>query len=86
MLTIIQFDVDEYMYVPQEELEETIEKLKHYTIAHEVVVIEDKVYRITWYDYTDETWNEIWCTSEEYEEKLALVLEAKVEYEVTEFN
>ncbi len=87
MLSIIQLiDVDEYMYVTEETLEETTEALKVLNIAYEIIVIEDKVYRITWYDYIDETWNEIWCTQEEYEEKLALVLEAEVEYKVTEFN
>ena len=74
------------MYITQETLEETIEALKVLNIAHEVYIIEDKVYRITWFDYIDENWNEIWCTPEEYEEKMALILEAEVEYKVTEFN
>lgn len=87
MLSIIHLiDLDEYMYITQETLEETIEALKVLNIAHEVYIIENKVYRITWYDYIDENWCEIWCTPEEYEEKLALVLEAEVEYKVTEFN
>lgn len=87
MLSIIHLiDLDEYMYITQETLEETIEALKVLNIAHEVYIIEDKVYRITWFDYIDENWNEIWCTPEEYEEKMALILEAEVEYKVTEFN
>lgn len=87
MLSIIQLiDVDEYMYIPQEDLEETIETLNVLNIAHEVYIIEDKIYRITWYDYIDETWNEIWCRPEEFEEKLALVLEAEVEYVINEYN
>ena len=87
MLSIIHLiDLDEYMYITQETLDETIEALKVLNIAHEVYIIEDKVYRITWFDYIDENWNEIWCTPEEYEEKMALILEAEVEYKVTEFN
>ena len=87
MLSIIHLiDVDEYMYITQEDLEETIEALKVLNIAYEVYIIEDKVYRITWYDDIDEEWNEIWCTSEEYEEKLPKVIEAGVQYKVTEFN
>ena len=87
MLSIIHLiDVDEYMYITQETLEETIEALKVLNIAYEVYIIEDKVYRITWYDDIDEEWNEIWCTSEEYEETLPKVIEAGVEYKVTEFN
>ena len=87
MLSIIHLiDVDEYMYITQETLEETIEALKVLNIAYEVYIIEDKVYRITWYDYIDEEWTDIWCTSEEYEETLPKVIEAGVEYKVTEFN
>jgi hypothetical protein len=87
MLSIIQLiDVDEYMYIPQEDLEETIETLNVLNIAYEVYTVQDKMYRITWYDYIDETWNEIWCTPEKFEEKLALVLEAEVEYVVNEYN
>ena len=87
MLSIIHLiDVDEYMYITQEDLEETIEALKVLNIAYEVYIIEDKVYRITWYNDIDEDWYEIWCTSEEYEETLPKVIEAGVEYKVTEFN
>lgn len=87
MLSIIHLiDVDEYVYITEETLEETIEALKVLNIAYEVYIIEDKVYRITWYDYIDDAWQEIWCTPEEYEEKMALILEAEVEYRVTEFN
>ena len=87
MLSIIHLiDVDEYMYITQETLEETIEALKVLNIAYEVYIIEDKVYRITWYDYIDEEWTDIWCTSDEYEETLPKVIEAGVEYKVTEFN
>ena len=87
MLSIIHLiDVDEYMYITQEDLEETIEALKVLNLAYEVYIIEDKVYRITWFDYIDEEWNEIWCTPEEYEEKITKVIEAGVQYKVTEFN
>lgn len=87
MLSIIHLiDVDEYIYITQETLEETIEALKVLNLAYEVYIIEDKVYRITWYDYIDEEWNEIWCTPEEYEETLPKVIEAGVQYKVTEFN
>ncbi len=87
MLSILHLiDVDEYMYITQEDLEETVETLKYLNVAHEVYVVQEKMYRITWYDYIDEEWDDIWCTPEEYEEKLELVLKAGVEYEVTEFN
>ena len=87
MLSIIHLiDVSEYMYITQEDLKETIETLKYLNVAYEVYIVQDKMYRITWYDYIDEEWNEIWCTPEEYEEKLALIIEAEVEYRVTEFN
>ena len=87
MLSIIHLiDVDEYMYITEETLEETLEALKVLNIAYEVYIIEDKVYRITWYNDIDEDWYEIWCTSEEYEETLPKVIEAGVEYKVTEFN
>ena len=87
MLSIIHLiDVDEYMYITEETLEETLEALKVLNITYEVYIIEDKVYRITWYNPLDEEWNEIWCTPEEYEEKIPKVIEAGVQYKVTEFN
>ena len=87
MLSILHLiDVSEYMYITQEDLEETIETLKYLNIAYEVYIVQDKVYRITWYDYIDEEWTDIWCTSDEYEETLPKVIEAGVEYKVTEFN
>ena len=87
MLSILHLiDVDEYMYITQEDLEETIETLKYLNIAYEIYIVQDKVYRITWYDYIDEEWTDIWCTSDEYEETLPKIIKAGVEYEVTEFN
>jgi hypothetical protein len=87
MLTILHLiDVDEYAYIAQEELEETIEALKVLNIAYEEYIVQDKVYRITWYDYIDEEWKDIWCIPEEYEETLQKIIEAEVEYKVTEFN
>lgn len=87
MLSILHLiDVSEYMYITQKDLEETIETLKYLNIAYEVYIVQDKMYRITWYDYIDEKWSDIWCTSEEYEEKLSMIIEAEVEYEITEYN
>lgn len=87
MLSIIHLiDVDEYMYITEETLEETLEALKVLNITYEVYIIEDKVYRITWYNDIDEDWYEIWCTPEEYEEKITKVIEAGVQYKITEFN
>jgi hypothetical protein len=87
MLSILHLiDVSEYMYITQEDLEETIKTLKYLNVAYEVYIVQDKMYRITWYDYIDEEWTDIWCTSDEYEETLPKVIEAGVEYEVTEFN
>ena len=87
MLLILHLvDVDEYMYIAQEDLESTKDALRCLNIAFEVYEVKDKMYRITWYDYIDEEWTDIWCTSEEYEETLPKVIEAGVEYKVTEFN
>ena len=87
MLSIIHLiDVSEYMYITQEDLKETIETLKYLNVAYEVYIVQDKMYRITWYDYIDEEWTDIWCTPEEYEENLPKVIEAGVQYKITEFN
>lgn len=87
MLSVLHLiDVSEYMYITQEDLEETIETLKYLNVAYEVYIVQDKMYRITWYDYIDEEWTDIWCTPEEYEEKLPKVIEAGVQYKITEFN
>lgn len=79
-------DVSEYMYITQEDLEETIEALKYLNIAYEIYVVQDKMYRITWYDYIDEEWTDIWCYEEEFEEQMNMIKEAEVEYEVEEYN
>ena len=87
MLFILHLvDVDEYMYITQEDLESTKDALRCLNIAFEVYEVHDKMYRITWHDYIDEEWTDIWCTSDEYEETLPKVIEAGVEYEVTEYN
>ena len=87
MLFILHLvDVDEYMYITQEDLESTKDALRCLNIAFEVYEVKDKMYRITWYDYIDEEWTDIWCTSDEYEETLPKVIEAGVKYKVTEYN
>lgn len=87
MLFILHLvDVSEYMYITQEDLESTKDALRCLNIAFEVYEVQDKMYRITWHDYIDEEWTDIWCTEEEYEEQMNLVKEAEVEYEVTEYN
>ena len=87
MLFILHLvDVSEYMYITQEDLESTKDALRCLILAFEVFEVKDKMYRITWHDYIDEEWTDIWCTEEEYEEILPKVIEAGVEYKVTEYN
>lgn len=86
LLALQLIDTDEYMYMTQEELESTKDALRYLNIAFEVYEIKDKMYRITWHDYIDEEWIDIWCTEEEYEEQMNMIKEAEVEYEVTEYN
>jgi hypothetical protein len=44
------------------------------------------MYRITWYDYIDEEWKDIWCTKDDYPNMLKEVMFAQVEYTVREYN
>ncbi len=86
LLTLHLIELDEYMYITQGELESTKDALRYLNIAFEVYVVEDKMYRITWYDYIDEEWTDIWCNEEEFEEQMNIVKKAEVEYRVETYN
>lgn len=87
MLIMIHLtDVNEYMYATAEEYLELYDTLNYMNIKHDDCVIDDKVYRITWYNHIDEEWQDIWCSEETFDEELKAITDAEVEFRVTEYN
>ena len=56
------------------------------SVKYTVIVVEDKMYAIHWFDYIDDEWNIIWCTKDEFERNLEDVKNAEVEYYIEEYN
>lgn len=74
------------MYFNESEYLEAKKGLDYLGIKYNAVVIDEKMYRIQWYDYIDEEWCDIWCTEEDVMEKLEIVKTAEVKYSVIEYN
>ena len=77
---------DECIYCDIEEYREICESLNYLGIEHTDYFVEEKIYRITWYDDIDEEWSDIWSTEADYEKWINEVKEAEVEYQVREYN
>lgn len=87
MLTAIYFKSnDEYMYYTDYEAKEVVEALDYLGAEYEIYMINERMYRITWYYDLNEEWVDIWCTEDDYEEQMKLIKEAKVEFTVEQFN
>jgi hypothetical protein len=77
---------DEIMFVTVDEYYEVAESLQYLGLEHIDYFVNEKMYRIIWYDYIDDEWRDIWCTEDKYKENLDLVIESEVEYKVVEYN
>lgn len=86
VMMIHLLNTDEVIYCRADEYYRTLEPLNYLGIEHTDYIVEDKIYCITWYDYIDEDWKDIWCYENEYEEQMNIIREAEVEYEIEEFN
>lgn len=87
MLIKIQFkENNEYMFITPEEYYAVAESLRYLGVEHTDYFVDEKMYKIVWYDDIDDKWKDIWCTEEDYEETLSLVIDSEVEYEVVEYN
>lgn len=72
--------------VPAEEFPELKKALDYMGLDYHASVVGQKMYAIHWYDHLDEVWSIIWCTEENYREKLREVINAGAEYEIIEYN
>lgn len=86
MLYLVTLGTGNRLYVTEEEYLEIKKGLEYLGIKVSAEIVQDKMYRIQWYDYMDDEWTDIWCTEEDVVEKLEIVKLAEVEYNVTEFN
>lgn len=86
MLFKLYYGEEGYVYITEEEYEPMRQVFNHFGLSYEVALVKEKMYRITWYDYIDEEWKDIWCTKDNYPDMLKEVMFAQVEYTVKEFN
>ena len=86
MLYKIVLQDDSIIFSTEEEYLDLKKALDYMGIKFDAYIVSDKMYAIHWYDYIDEYWRVIWSTEEEYEEQLANVIEAEVEYYVEAYN
>lgn len=86
MLFKLYYGEDGYVYVTEEEYESMKTVFNYLKVPFKVALVQEKMYRIEWFDYIDEEWKDIWCTEDDYPNMLKEVELAQVEYEVKEFN
>lgn len=85
-LFIMNYGEEGYVYVTEEEYEAMKQVFKYLNVPYELMPIEYKMYRIRWFNYIDDEWQDIWCTKDDYLDTLKEVIAAGVSYEVVEFN
>ena len=87
LMMIVFEENDEYMYCEMNEYYEICETLLELGIVHTDYIVDERVWRITWYDYIDEEWSDLWCANEEsYMITIDDVREAEVEYRIKIYN
>ena len=86
MLFKLYYGEEGFVYVTEEEYDSMRTVFNYLNVPYKVTLVQEKMYRIKWYDDIDEEWNDIWCTEDNYPDMLKEVKLAEVEYEVVEFN
>lgn len=86
MLYLVHIATGNKLYMTLEEYKELKQAMDYLGIKVTAELIEEKMYRIQWFDYIDEEWTDIWCTEEDVMEKLEIVKTAEVKYNVIEYN
>ena len=86
MLLKLYYGEEGFVYVTEDEYESMRKIFNYLNVPFEATLVQEKMYRIKWYDDIDEEWNDIWCTEDNYPDMLKEVKLAEVEYEVVEFN
>ena len=87
MLYLVHIATGNKLYMTLEEYKELKQAMDYLGIKVTAELIEEKMYRIQWFDYIDEEWSDLWCTNEEnYMVTIEEVREAEVEYRVKIYN
>ena len=85
-LYYIKFDDGEGLYMKSDEFDDFAKAMTLLSIHYVATVVEEKMYCIHWFDYIDDEWATIWSTEDEINSYMNDILEAKVEYNIEEFN
>lgn len=86
MLYLVNIATGHKLYMTEEEYKELKQAMDYLGIKVTAELVEEKMYRIQWFDYIDEEWTDIWCTEETVTEGLNAVKLAEVEYKLIEYN
>lgn len=86
MLYLVSLGTGNKLYATEDEYQEIKKALEYLGIKVSAEIVQDKMYRIQWYDYIDEEWTDIWCTEDNVADGLNAVKLAEVEYKLTEYN
>lgn len=86
MLYLVKLENGLELYMPEDEFLEFKETCYLLAVECEATEVDYKMYCISYYDYIDEEWKELWCTPNTFNPMLQNVIDAEVEYAVREFN
>ena len=86
-LICVEYSDGTILYCDEREYLDILEVVEYFEIDIKSFFVEEKMYRITWYDEIDEEWSDIWSNNEvDYNKWIKEVEEAGVEYIVKKYN
>jgi hypothetical protein len=86
-LICVEYRDGSILYCDEWEYQDVLEMAGYMQIDIKSHFVEEKMYRITWYDELDEEWSDIWSNNEvDFEKWLKEVKDAGVEYRIREYN
>ena len=85
-LICVEYNDGTILYCDEREYLDILEVTEYFEIDIKSFYVEEKMYRITWYDEIDEEWSNIWSTEADYEKWIKEVKDAGVKYRVREYN
>lgn len=86
MLYLVSLGTGNKLFATEDEYQEIKKSLEYLGIKVSAEIVQEKMYRIQWFDYIDEEWTDIWCTEDNVADGLNAVKLAEVEYKLTEYN
>ena len=86
MLYLVSLGTGNKLFATEDEYQEIKKSLEYLGIKVSAEIVQEKMYRIQWFDYIDEEWTDIWCTEDNVADGLNAVKLSEVEYKLTEYN